>query len=118
MAIDPKLLPEPMRERQRALLHEVMLNTNSYAPVNARHRFTIPGALLDDVAKRTGWPMARVRQLLRDDKDPAAHCTLEIALREAGLAAQNGMGMELLRDLQPLVAAPEEPRTISDAVSR
>ncbi|MEH3040384.1 MAG: hypothetical protein PGN21_10020 [Sphingomonas paucimobilis] len=117
VAIDPELLPEPMREQQRALLHEVMLNTNSYAPINARDRFTIPGAMLDAVATRTGWPMAKVRQVLRDDKDPAARCTLEIALREAGLAAQNGMGMKLLRDLQPLVAVPDEPRTLSDAVS-
>ncbi|WP_294321479.1 hypothetical protein [uncultured Sphingomonas sp.] len=117
VAIDPQLLPEPMRVQQRALLHEVMLNTNSYAPINGRDRFTIPGAMLDAVATRTGWPMAKVRQVLRDDKDPPARCTLEIALREAGLAAQNGMGMKLLRDLQPLVAVPDEPRTLSDTIS-
>ena len=117
VAIDPKLLPEPMREQQRTLLHEVMLNTNSYAPANVRRRFTIPGPMLDAVAQRTGWPMPTIRQLLRDDRDPTARCTLEIALREAGLAAQNGMGMELLRDLQPLVVVPAETRTLSDAIS-
>lgn len=106
-------VPEPMREQQRALLHDVMLNTSGYAPANIRTRFTVPGEIVDDVAQRTGWPVAKVQQVLRDGKDSPARCTLEIALREAGLAAQNGVGMKLLRDLQPLVVVPAEPGTIS-----
>lgn len=106
-------VPEPMREQQSALLREVMLNTNGYAPANVRTRFTVPGEIVDDVAQRTGWPVAKVQQVLRDGKDAPARCTLEIALREAGLAAQDGVGMTLLRDLQPLVVVPAEPGTIS-----
>lgn len=106
-------VPEPMREHQRALLREVILHTDSVPPVNISHRYTVPGAIIDDVAKRTGWSVSKIQQVVRDDKDKAARCTLEIALREAGLAAKNRMGMKLLRDLQPLVVVPAEPRTIS-----
>ena len=119
LAADLDPLSKPMLERRVELLHEVMLHTQNYAPVHVRQRFTVPGPIIDDVAKRTGWPASKVQEVLRDDKgkDKATRCTLEIALREAGLAAQNGMGMQLRRDLQPLVAVPEEPRTLSDAIS-
>ncbi len=112
VAIDPDLLPQSMRERQRDLLREVILHTNSFGPLHPSHRFDVPGAIVDDVAKRTGWSIPRIQQVLRDDQDKAARCTLEIALREAGLAAQNGMGMQLLRDLQPLVVVADDPPTL------
>lgn len=111
VAVDPAPLPEPLREEQRALLREVILHTNNYPSPNVEQRFSVPGAIIDDVAKRTGWSMSRVREVLRDDKDMAARCTLEIALREAGLAAQNGMGMELLRNLQPLVVNQQQTQS-------
>ncbi|MDJ0275526.1 hypothetical protein QLH51_01720 [Sphingomonas sp. 2R-10] len=112
VAMAPDLLPQYLRDRQRELLREVMLHTQSVAPVNRDHRFDVPGAIVEEIAKRTGWPVAKIRQVLRDDKDPAARCTLEIALREAGLAAQNGMGLQLLRDVQPLVVVAGDPPTV------
>jgi hypothetical protein len=112
VAIDPDLLPQSMREQQRELLREVILHTNSFAPVNINHRFDVPGDIVDDIAKRTGWAVPKIQQVLRDDKDKAARCALEIALREAGLAAQKGVGMRLLRDVQPLVVVAGNPPTL------
>ncbi len=112
VAMDDAALPQSLRDRRRELLRAVMLHTSSLPPLHIRTRFGVPKPIITDVAKRTGWSIPTIRQTLRDDGDKAARCTLEIALREAGLATQNAMGLQLLRDVQPLVIVPDDPLTL------
>ena len=60
-----------------------------------RSRFTVPGLIIDDVAKRTRSPVTKIRQVLR----------------EAGPAAQIGMGTPLPHDVPPLAMVSQELRT-------
>lgn len=97
-----KLLTAATSERQTALIHRVILASDE-RPTTFSGRFEIPGAIVEDMLRRSGLSENRLVEALSNKGEHADICRMEIALREAALT-KGKAGMKLLRAMQPKVS--------------
>lgn len=102
------LLNAATSERQTALIHRVILASDE-RPTAFSGRFEIPGAIVEDMLRRSGLSENRLIEALSNKGEHADICRMEIALREAALN-KGKAGMKLLRAMQPTVS-PATPGT-------
>ena len=69
------------------------------APGPTSTQVFVPGALLDDVARRTGLPRDEIGESLRDGGTPFTRCAARIALVETALSLPPEQGLVLLRTM-------------------
>lgn len=88
------------QDRRIALMQEVESHATGTVPPRPENRFDIPGSMMRDLEKRTGFDRARLEAALGSGSEPKDRCAVQIALREAALAAQPKVGTKLMRQLQ------------------
>jgi len=91
-------IPQALRERFRALDARILLESDtSGAPLAKEGRFTIPGPIYDDAAKRSRLSREDLRRAFTFEGPSQEQCVARIALLEAALAAPQDAGLKLMR---------------------
>ncbi len=98
--VDDARLPPDLRAQQRALLHRVVLASETARVADTALTYRVSGAMIADVMRRTGLDRAQVDAALSGRGEDGVVCRVQIALLRTALAA-GAPGTALLRDMQP-----------------